>query len=637
MRFPPERDFRTKSQGQNPAPGFAIHRGRFLLALVCLAAVVLASGPAAPAAAQSAARVSIQPPDLSAFPKLSIEFKAFDSDKRPIAELQPEQITLRENGVTRPVDDLARLYRGVHFALVINGNREMDLRDGAGVSRFEKLSDVLRGWASEQSFRGEDAWSLVTNAGILIPDTDDPRAWLAALNGYQPNFRALQSDLAGLDSALEMMQEGVLPFGMDRTILFITPPAAPDQIAPLGALMEEARSAGIRVNVWMVGDAFYLTNDQGRILMDLAASTGGQFFNYTGLEEIPSPADLQAALGYVQVLSYTSAIAETGTHSLVLTLELGEAAATGEAQPFYLEVLPPNPMFLSPPAAVERTWVEGGEGPVLTPAEAAFSVLVQFPDGHPRDLAASRLLVDGTVAAVNRSAPFDTFTWDLAAVTESGEHTLQVEVEDMLGLTAVTIEMPVQVRVPDPEPPRHFNWQKAGAIAAGVVAAAAVLLLLSWSTGQAWRSRQVRALRDRLFTPPMEAAAATVPPAADDADALATLVPEESFLGVADPACLHLRQPEVTFSTDPDQPGIQLTGLDHQKIQAKISLREGAFWLQSLDHGRGVWLNYRPVGETAVSLRPGDLVHFGNSGFRFTINTDSPDRKVTVSKYEPLI
>mgnify|MGYP000319809720 CR=1 FL=1 len=91
----------------------------------------------------------------------------------------------------------------------------------------------------------------------------------------------------------------------------------------------------------MVGDAFYLANDQGRVLVDLAASTGGQFFNYTGSEAIPNPGDLLASLGTVQTLSYTSAIAETGTHALELTLTLGEITATGESQPFYLEVLPP--------------------------------------------------------------------------------------------------------------------------------------------------------------------------------------------------------------------------------------------------------------------------------------------------------
>jgi hypothetical protein len=515
----------------------------------------------------------------------------------------------------------------------------MDLRDGAGVSRFDKLSEALRNWATDYTFRGEDTWSLVTNDGTLIRDTDDGRAWLAALNGYQPNFRALESDLAGLDSALEMMQEGVLTFGTDRTILFITPPAAPDQLATLGALTEEARSAGIRVNVWMVGDAFYLANDQGRVLMDLAASTGGQFFNYTGLEGIPAPADLQAALGVVQVLSYISAIAETGTHTLELTLEMGDLTVTGESQPFYLEVLPPNPMFLSPPTAVERIWVETEEEPTLDPAEATFSVLIQFPDGHPRDLAASRLLVDGMVVAVNRFEPFDTFTWDLSALTESGEHTLQVEVEDMLGLEAATIEMPVQVMVPEPEPPRRFNWQKAGAIAAGVVAGAAILLLLAWSARQAWRSRQVLALRERIFSPPAEAPHmhASLPVEEEEEVILASLVPAESFLGAADPACLHLRRPEVTLSTDPDRPGVHLAGLGRQSLQAKIVLREGAFWLQNLDHGRGVWLNYHPVGSEAAALRPGDLVHFGNLGFRFTINQGPTDRKVNVSKYEPLI
>jgi len=222
-------------------------------------------------------------------------------------------------------------------------------------------------------------------------------------------------------------------------------------------------------------------------------------------------------------------------------------------------------------------------------------------------------------------------------VAESGEHLMQVEVEDVLGLSAATIEMPVRVVVAEPEQPWHLDWLKAGAIAAGVVAGAAILLLLAWSARQAWRSQQVLALRERIFTPPDEPAETPTTLAAADADALAILVPVGSFLGARDPACLHLRQQEVSFSTDPDAPGLHLAGLDHQQIGARITRRDDTFWLQNLDHGRGVWLNYQPVGETALGLKPGDLIHFGNLGFRFTINTDPMDRKVSVSKYEPLI
>ncbi|MCB2214094.1 hypothetical protein KQH50_01740 [bacterium] len=610
---------------------------RFLVTLFILVGFLLGGAFFPSVAAQPAVTISMQPPDLSNFPHLSIEFKALDGNRQPLNGLGPDQLTLTENGMDRPVDNLMTRYRGVHFALVVNGNREMDLRDEAGVSRYEKMTAALKPWAEGHTFSGEDQWSLVTHEGILIRNTNNGRDWLSVLDNYQPNFRLLESDLAGLESAIEMMQEEVLPFGTDRTILFITSPALPDQIAQLGAMAQEARSAGIRVNVWMVGDAFYLTNDQGRVLADLATNTGGHFFNYTGLDEIPNPGDLQASLGSVQVATYTSAIAETGTHSLSLTLDLDGVTATGEAQPFYLEVLPPNPMFLSPPAAIERAWIENGEEAALDPAEASFEVLIQFPDGHMRELSASRLLVDGTVVAINRSEPFDSFNWDLATVRESGEHTLQVEVEDMLGLSAATIEMPVQVTIPDPEPPRHFNWQKAGAIGAGGVAGISVIMLLVWVGRQAWQSRQMRALRERVFVTPAEAAHQPAQQPEEEAPVLASLVPAESFLGAADPACLHLRQPTVTISTDPQLPGLHLDGLDHQEVEAKISLREEHFWLQNLDHHDGLWLNYRTVGQAREALRPGDLVHFGNLAFRFTINTDSSSQKVSLSKYEPLI
>ncbi|MDY6874411.1 MAG: hypothetical protein SVR81_10735, partial [Chloroflexota bacterium] len=152
---------------------------RFLLIGIILMGLLMVGLRPSAAVAQSAATISLRPPDLSHFPQLSIEFKALDGNRQPLTGLQPEQLTLTENGVDRPLDDLTERYRGVHFALVVNGNREMDLRDGAGVSRYEKLSAVLRNWAVDTAFRSEDVWSLVTHDGILIRDTNDGQDWLS--------------------------------------------------------------------------------------------------------------------------------------------------------------------------------------------------------------------------------------------------------------------------------------------------------------------------------------------------------------------------------------------------------------------------------------------------------------------------
>ncbi len=115
------------------------------------------------------------------------------------------------------------------------------------------------------------------------------------------------------------------------------------------------------------------------------------------------------------------------------------------------------------------------------------------------------------MVAVNTKPPFDAFTWDLSDLQEDGEHTIQIEVEDQLGLTASTIVTRVQVAIIKPEAVPGVNWQKIGAIAAGVVAIAAILLLIYWLLRRFWESQRIQELRGRIFTPPTDTAGEITP------------------------------------------------------------------------------------------------------------------------------
>ncbi len=637
MPFPSELTLKPNRQRHENASGISISWRRMALVLVVI--LLLSSFPISfkPVVAQSAATVTVQSPDLIAFPNLTVEFKCLDANKQPLTGFTADQVILTENDVTRPIENLSREYRGVHFTLAINGNRDMDLRDSAGVSRYDKLTEALKDWVDDHEIKGDDAWSLISNEGVLIQNTKDLRAWRTALESYQPNFRLMEPDLASLETALQAMQEEILHFGVDRALLYITPPPTPGQIASLNALTQEARSTGVRVDVWMVGEDLYLSNDQGRALANLAADTGGQFFHFTGLEGIPDPDALQSALGYVETLAYTSVLSETGNYSVGLTVDLGGVTASGESQPFHVEVLPPNPIFLSPPASIKRQWEGEKDAQTLSPSSETISILIEFPDGHPRTLKASRLLVDGVVVAVNQTSPFDTFTWDLSNLQEDGEHTLQVEVEDQLGLTASTIATPVQVIILKPETAPKVNWQKFGAIAAGGVAAASILLLVFWLLRQFWQSKNMQDLRSRIFPPATDNTVESVPADLSDVSAVATFIPLDSLLGEADPGAITITQFDTTLTDNPEEEGLLIESHGAKALKVRLVIRENIFWLENHGNPNGVWINYKLVGSDPVPLNPGDLVHFGNLGFRFTINPNQTPRKISVSKYEPLI
>ena len=102
----------------------------------------------------------------------------------------------------------------------------------------------------------------MTNEGLGIADASEAVSWITALDAYQPNLRQLEPGLTSLQEAIQMLQQAEATFGVDKALLYLTPPPTPDQITGVNTLAEQARQAGIQVNVWMVGEAYYLTNDQ---------------------------------------------------------------------------------------------------------------------------------------------------------------------------------------------------------------------------------------------------------------------------------------------------------------------------------------------------------------------------------------
>lgn len=618
-------------QGHFIAPGVSL----FWASVVWSIVLLFALSPLKPVSGQAAATVVVQPPDLSTFPTLEFEFKVLDANNQPLAGYGADQVRVVEDGEALPVDDLIEEYRGVHFTLAVNGDRQMDLRDADGVSRYEKLTAALADWARGSALHGEDAWSLETNEGTLVDWTNTPRTWLNGLEGYQPNFRLMEPELTSLQNAIQSMVAESADFGVDQTVLYITPPPLPDQIEALNALTQLARGEGIRVDVWMVGESYFLSNDQGAALVALAADTGGQFLHYTGLEGIPDLDALHAALGRVSSLIYTSALNASGTYPLGVSVDLGGVVAEGEAQPLVVEVLPPNPMLLSPPILIERTLQGPEEEQILEPQAEALSILVQFPDGHPRALTASRLLVDGEVVDVNQEAPFDSFTWDLSPYKVGGTHFIRVKVEDQLGLSAETIAFPVQVVIVTPEPEPGFDWAWAGLLAAAFLTGISLVMLVVWLATRFFHARKTE--KPGRLPAGSEEAPPPRPLTATDQAVLATLVPSRSLLGLADPDCIPIRRIRTVLPDDLPPESSLLAEGTWEGGRVWFNFQERRFWLHSEGLETFVWLNGQAVGTEPLEVGLGDLLHFGKTGFRFTINKETSSGQASVAKYEPLL
>lgn len=629
---------RKLHQGWKITPGGFSHQYRFVTANLLLL-IVIGLGNTSPVHGQVMDSLTVLPPDDAAFPILSVQFKVNNDSGMSIEDLDLEDLSVFENGRRVTALALVQQQAGVHFTLAINGDRRFDLRDAQGNSPYQGISAVLSDWVGWRRFGPEDTLTLVTQQSIPVRNTIDRNAWMEALENYQPEFRAMVPDLVSLETALRLAEERVVPFGVDKVLLYITPPPLHEEISAMNTLTEVARSAGIQVNVWMLGEEFFLTNAQGGALIDLAARTEGEFFYLTETENLPDPETYLQGLGVTYTLQFESGIRETGTYTIQVTADLPGGELRGESGEFYIDVQPPKPILLSPPAVILREPPRNWEGDLdaLIPASQVIEFLLEFPDHNPRDLVISRLYVDGQVVDQQDEAPFTNLTWDLTSLVEPGEHILYVEVEDSLGLAGETILTPIQIEVYLPEPEMPLSNQQVGTIVIGVVLTATVILLIIWMTRHFLQGKIAHRMAKKFFNVRRKPGTAGYMGLEHSGGLYATLIPLEDPSVDLENKTIPITRSQTAFGSDPERVDQVLEGEDIAELHARLRVKDGRFWLNDVGSESGTWVNYALIGREPVQLHPGDLIHFGILGFRFTMIDIASPPVATVSKYEPIL
>lgn len=633
-------------RGLNFAPGFFIWRC-LVWGLVCF--FVLSSfQPQASVRSQAEETLIMQAPDTSAFPKISVQIELPDSIELSGDDLLISQLQVLENGLEVPIQSLQKKRSGVYFTLAINGGRELDLRDSNGSSHFDKLREGLKTWASGFAFSTDAGWSLVTHEGIYAANNSSLDDWLAALMAYAPDFRGMAPSIESLSTAIQIAEARVVPFGVDKAVLYITPPPTSEQISDIQALAEQAGSAEIQVSVWMVGDPMFLHNDQGRALISLAEGTGGTFYHFSGTETLPDLTDFLSRLGFIYTLRYESLIRQTGDFPLQISANLRGKTFQADPIPFYVDVRPPKPVLVDPPTSIYRVAADQGQitsgalvgeslKAALYPDRQFVKYMVNFPDGYPRQIVASRLVVNGVVVAVKDSPPFDVITWNLSEILHAGEQIIQIEISDSLGLTGLSNEYPVQVNVDLPEAAAKPSTLECSLLIGGIITGLAVLTLLAWWVVQLIRTANLTKLKGILAKRSRKGwdAQGTLP--TNPGPIYATLIPTGILGRDWEDHSIRITKPDGVFGKQPKQVDYLLQAAGVGGVHARLTLDENGFWLQDLDSVLGTWVNYRRIGAEPVKIQRGDLVHFGNCGFRFTmVNKSLPDNVLFVP-YEPIL
>ncbi|HEX9029295.1 MAG TPA: FHA domain-containing protein [Anaerolineales bacterium] len=636
---------------------------QLLLGLLLLEGATNASPGLVPSGfAQTTASARLINPATDNFPRVEAYLTANDAQGNFIQGLKTGDIRILEDNNPLPAAQISELQPGVQAVIAFSPGPSFAALSNKGVSRYEFLTRTIQQWVHSRQATTQDDWSLLTTNGPEISHVSSPADWLPGIVTPTLQMRAAASNLDTLFRAVNLAADPSPRPGMGRAVLFITSPLNGNLSQAIKNLGDQAVQQSVHISVWLVTPTGAPVNPATDQLAKLVSQTGGQFFNFTGEETLPSPDDILDPLRKVYRLTYVSHIHASGAHNLAVEIHQAAGAITTPAQTLNIKVEPPRPALVMPGAPIQRKAPDEAGKPSATdtplsaylPTKQDIRISVDFPDGHTRPLTRTTLYVDGAALITHTETPFDKFTWDLSGYTGDGSHKLQVEVQDSLGMTAKSPETTVEVQVI--LPPRNLigSLSRHTPVLAGlsVLLAGAILLLVLVLGGRIRpqlpgtvsparrkvepesqpiptlnesnprrRSNWVNRLQwpQRRIMPEAYAFLARI--CEDDQSSTDTPIP--------------ITATEVTLGSDPKLATLVLNDLSVDGLHAHLIRQEsGAFVLSDEGSTAGTWVNYTPVSPEGTKLEQGDLVNVGRVAFRFTQLRPGPTRKPVIRPQE---
>jgi hypothetical protein len=650
----------------------------FSLLILTATAKVLASGNPQEAGGTPTASVPqpagtplvvLSPPSIDKFPLITTYLDVRDDNGVFISGLQAPQVTILEDDRQLHVLSFDEIRPGAQFILALNAGRSFAIRDSNGKSRYDSIRQAILSWAGGLPNPASDDLSLIISNGAEITHNSDPKPLMAELQSYQVTSVPDNPDLSVLSSALASVADSTPRQGMGRAILFITSLPSIDLTVGLKSLAGSANQQGVHISIWLVASQDQANLPTAIQLQDLANQTHGQYFFFSGNEVLPNIQEIIQPVQDTYRLSYRSRIISSAPHKISAQIDMGGVKVVSPVQTFELNVQPPNPIFVSPPTQIQRETTPDSRNPAvdLFPVLQPLDILIEFPDGISRPIVTSTLFIDGAAVAVNRSAPFDKFNWDLSDYTNDGVHTLRVEVVDTLGLHGASREMPVRITVRRTTQGVMMALYRNGPLLAGLTTllAGAVLILVLILGG---RIRPVTFGRNIQPGAKVRQAEKTVPHRRSDPVTQPVLDSRGESLVRHKPAWMNrlqwpqrrispkafaylsrlseaeqeqdstpipIEDEEITLGTDEARSSLVINDPSIEPLHACLRREGDTYRLCDQDSVAGTWVNYTPISSEGVLLEHGDLIHIGRAGFRFTLGQPGKARKPVVRPEAP--
>jgi hypothetical protein len=614
---------------------------RGVQSLILLSLILLV--PAALVQAQTGREVSISAPDLENYPNITFYIDVDNREGRRITDLLPDQITLKENGQVQELLDFQSLSPGVELVVAFNLSNPFAIQNINGVSRMDFIEQSLLQWANQPQTSAPDNISIISNDGLEHSHLDQKTELIEILEEYNPNVKETESNFNVLAQAISIASDPVDQPGMKRVVLFYTSQPTADDFAAIDNLGAQAVDNQVMVySILISSPAFYSTAGAVK-LQSLSAATGGVFLPFSGVEPIADLGQLLDPLRSTYLLSYHSRIVTPGTHTLEVEVASTLSPAVG-AREFFLDVRPPNPIFISPPRKIIREIQVDPLDPTIQtylPEAVPLTILLEFPDQHPRDLEELIFRVDGEVVDSNTTPPYNEFIWDLSAYQTSATHYLSLEAVDILGLSRVSVETPVEIEVIVPPPDLTSiisdNAPALAGLAVILLAGLALFFFISQGRIQPGANKIFRTItskwlqRTKSKTHIRKVLPTRNGDARDDPSAQVhpyRLIPINDVSQRLFPEPIRVAENMIKIGNSSAGDVIQLQHPSIIREHASITcLEDGGVQVVDLGSTAGTWINYEQIKSgTPQFIKDGDIIHFGEVIFRFQVMTrlDTP-------------
>ncbi len=596
--------------------------------LILLLLTLLSAGLIPSALAQTDISLRLSELNIESFPDISLYAQLTDDRGYRLLGLTSDNFRILEENAEASDIKVEETMVGSRIVFALNTNFGLRIRDTLGYSRFDLTRQALLDWWRRPEFNrvGVDDLSLIAIDGTLQSHSRAAVDLATALDHHQPTFPDDETGYEFIFQALDFTADRPPNIGMPSYLVFFTAlPKPPKEITVMN-IITRAHSNQTAIFPVILGEEDVLDQPEAAILKQIAEETGGQVILFTDDEGLDRLIDLVISQQTQYSLNYTSQIIDSGPHEIKVQLILDDTEAASAVRNFVIEIQPPEITLLQPPQEIFRS-SDDPSTPLdeIQPTSIELEFAKTFPDGFPRELTLSQLLVDGVVVYQSEAPPYEHLVWDLRPLLQSEEHTIQVFVVDSFGQDSASDIHRVRLEVELPprglvaiRPALGSLLLAVGVLLIGTITAAVLLTygrrpqktVEAESQGASVTAYRRASLRRDLPDEPAEAFLHPLGPYTTTGESI-PLIGMDIFIG-----------------SDPSLTAVPLEDPSVDRMHARLIRQvDGGYLLRDQGSVAGTWVNYEELPKEGLLLSDGDRIHFGRAFFQF-VRPNTPHRRI---------